>query len=183
MKRKIKKLLIDTGMFLLGVVINTGLLYLGYKFILILIIAIWIRIILTVIVALVGLELILRLLRYLLKLIQRKSKMIYAKDYGMDWAFTVSHGRLINNNDAVIFKCKFGEFAVNGLAKDMGYDPLGDLWLVDKVDKGEIVYKSIQPFILEGLKLRDPNADKIYAEHIKSHQELLNKMKNASNIN
>lgn len=184
MKKKIKKLLTDLTLFVLGFVINAGVFYLLYKFILILISVIWIRIVFAILIGLIGLELILRLLKYLLKLSKQKSKKIYQRNYTEgDWPFTVSSGKLINRNDAVIFKCNLGMFAVNGLAKDMGYESMQDIWKVKEVKGNEITYMPVQHIIIKGLKLRNPNADKLYTELTKEHQELTNRMKTATDIN
>lgn len=73
-------------------------------------------------------------------------------DYGGDWPFTVSSGRLrCESGSAVVFATGGNEYAVNGAASSQGYPDIDPIWRDNPDIPGTKV--NISPLIDDGLEL------------------------------
>lgn len=57
--------------------------------------------------------------------------VISENEYGSDWPFKVSDGKLMCIGNAVIFKTDKNEYAINGVAKQEGYTAIEPIWKED----------------------------------------------------
>lgn len=85
-----------------------------------------------------------------------RQKVIRQSDYGDKWAFTVSNGILscVNPGDkypAITFTTDNKTYAINGIAKGLGYPDIDPIWKDNPNTSGLKV--NISPFIQRGLSL------------------------------
>lgn len=102
----------------------------------------------------------------------KNSKVIYEKDYGEHWPFTVDKGLLKCEMSAVFFIVEGKTYTINGIANGYigkkGYYDVRDIWLDDTIAINNLVANgvpkdmakskiSIAPIINDGLKLCNEN--------------------------
>ena len=91
-----------------------------------------------------------------IKRINKKRKKFSAKEFGAEWPFIVKEGVIIKTEYGsgilakLVFKCREGKFALNGIATNAGVPPIEPIWADHPDFPG--FRKSLTPLLLEAAK-------------------------------